>query len=68
MTTKLRNIKTDEDIHLTMSIYCRLKNIKMQDFANEIIREKLEKIGAKPMSFTFDMDGLQTWEVEKNGQ
>ncbi|MBI2136494.1 hypothetical protein HYU06_05470 [Candidatus Woesearchaeota archaeon] len=45
MTTKLRNIKTDEDIHLTMSIYCRLKNIKMQDFANQVIKEKLENEG-----------------------
>jgi len=33
-----------------------------------IITEKLEKIGAKPMSFTFDMEGLQTWEVENNGR
>ena len=45
MRNKLRNIKTDEDIHLTMSIYCKIKNIKMQDFANKAIREQLENEG-----------------------
>ena len=31
------------------------------------VMEKLEKIGAKPLTFTFDMEGLQTWEAENNG-
>lgn len=28
-----------------------------------VVSDALEKRGLKPMTFTFDMDGLQTWEV-----
>ncbi len=29
----------------------------------QIVSEQLEKAGAKPISFAFEFDGLQTWEV-----
>ncbi|MFA4819910.1 MAG: GHMP kinase [Candidatus Aenigmatarchaeota archaeon] len=29
-----------------------------------IVLEKLEQAGARPFTFTFDMEGLQTWECE----
>lgn len=29
-----------------------------------VVMEKLEKMGVKPMTFTFDWEGLQTWEME----
>lgn len=29
----------------------------------QIVAEELVKAGAKPVSFAFDFDGLQTWEV-----
>jgi D-glycero-alpha-D-manno-heptose-7-phosphate kinase len=33
----------------------------------QIVREKLEQAGAKPLEFTLDNKGLQTWGVNSNG-
>lgn len=36
------------------------------DNKEHVVQEALKKSGATPVPFVFDMEGLQTWEVEKN--
>ncbi|MDI6721165.1 MAG: GHMP kinase [Candidatus Aenigmarchaeota archaeon] len=33
-----------------------------------VLSETLEKLGLRPVTFTFDWDGLQTWDVGYNGR
>ena len=44
---KASNIKVNKDIALALSIYCKLNNVRMVDFANEVMGSKLKDFEEK---------------------